>query len=135
MHTDSSFTFVLFGGTGDLSMRKILPALFEAHRANMLAESGRIVAVARHESDRASYLEWVDTHVKPHAAKAAGKAFDEAAWKSFLDRIEYVHLDLGRAEDYVAARRGGIAARHPRVLSRDGRRCSCRSARRSHRSA
>lgn len=29
MHTDSSFTFVLFGGTGDLSMRKILPALFE----------------------------------------------------------------------------------------------------------
>ena len=104
MHTDSSFTFVLFGGTGDLSMRKILPALFEAHRANMLAESGRIVAVARHESDRASYLEWVDTHVKPHAAKAAGKAFDEAAWKSFLDRIEYVHLDLGRAEDYVVLR-------------------------------
>ncbi|MCW3610964.1 glucose-6-phosphate dehydrogenase [Burkholderia cenocepacia] len=104
MHTDSSFTFVLFGGTGDLSMRKILPALFEAHRANMLADGGRIVAVARHESDRAGYLEWVDTHVKPHAAKAAGNAFDDAAWKSFLERIEYVKLDLGRAEDYVVLR-------------------------------
>ncbi|OFT91434.1 glucose-6-phosphate dehydrogenase, partial [Burkholderia sp. HMSC10F09] len=104
MHTDSSFTFVLFGGTGDLSMRKILPALFEAHRANMLAQSGRIVAVARHESDRAGYLEWVDTHVKPHAAKAAGSAFDQAAWQSFLERIEYVKLDLGRAEDYAVLR-------------------------------
>ncbi|WP_247682280.1 glucose-6-phosphate dehydrogenase, partial [Burkholderia sp. Tr-862] len=104
MHTDSSFTFVLFGGTGDLSMRKILPALFEAHRGNMLAESGRIVAVARHESDRAGYLEWVDTHVKPHAAKAAGKAFDDSAWQAFLERIEYVKLDLGRAEDYTVLR-------------------------------
>ncbi|MBA5790963.1 glucose-6-phosphate dehydrogenase, partial [Escherichia coli] len=41
---------------------------------------------------------------KPHAAKASGNAFDEASWKSFLDRIEYVHLDLGRAEDYVVLR-------------------------------
>ena len=47
MQNDSNFTFVLFGGTGDLSMRKILPALFEAHRGGMLAEGGKIVAVAR----------------------------------------------------------------------------------------
>jgi glucose-6-phosphate 1-dehydrogenase len=52
MFTDSSFTFVLFGGTGDLSMRKILPALYEAHRAGMLAEGGKIVGVARHAEDR-----------------------------------------------------------------------------------
>ncbi len=104
MHTDSSFTFVLFGGTGDLSMRKILPALFEAHRAHMLAESGRIVAVARHAADLAGYLEWVEEHVKPHAVKAAHGAFDEAEWKSFLARFVYVKLDLGRAEDYAVLR-------------------------------
>ena len=104
MHTDSSFTFVLFGGTGDLSMRKILPALFEAHSANMLAESGRIVAVARHAADRAGYLEWVEEHVKPHAEKTSNGAFDETAWKGFLDRIVYVRLDLGRAEDYAVLR-------------------------------
>ncbi|MFP3701524.1 hypothetical protein SB758_39235, partial [Burkholderia sp. SIMBA_013] len=44
--TDSGFTFVLFGATGDLAMRKILPALFEAHRSGMLGESGKIVGVA-----------------------------------------------------------------------------------------
>ncbi|MCM2550073.1 glucose-6-phosphate dehydrogenase [Burkholderia glumae] len=104
MQTDSSFTFVLFGGTGDLSMRKILPALFEAHRANMLAEAGRIVAVARHESDRAAYHRWVEEHVKPHARKASGNAFQEADWQRFLARIDYVHLDLGRPADYEVLR-------------------------------
>ncbi|KKJ07050.1 glucose-6-phosphate dehydrogenase [Burkholderia gladioli] len=100
----SSFTFVLFGGTGDLSMRKILPALFEAHRANMLAESGRIVAVARHDANRAGYHDWVEEHVKPHARKASGSAFDEAAWKRFLERIDYLNVDLGRPADYQVLR-------------------------------
>ncbi|KAF1029661.1 MAG: Glucose-6-phosphate 1-dehydrogenase [Burkholderia plantarii] len=104
MQTDSRFTFVLFGGTGDLSMRKILPALYEAHRAHLLAEAGRIVAVARLETDRDGYLEWVDTHVKPHAQKAAGSAFDEASWQQFLERLLYVPIDLGRAEDYTQLR-------------------------------
>ena len=54
MQTDSNFIFVLFGGTGDLSMRKILPALFEAHRGGMLAPAGKIVAVARAVETRAA---------------------------------------------------------------------------------
>ena len=47
MQNDPSFTFVLFGGTGDLAMRKILPALFEAYDSNMLNQTGRIVAAVR----------------------------------------------------------------------------------------
>ena len=101
MQTDSSFTFVLFGGTGDLSMRKILPALYEAHRAGMLADSGKIVGVARHEEDRAGYIEWVNGHVKPYVSK---DGLDEAVWERFLARIEYVKLDLSKAEDFVLLR-------------------------------
>ncbi|MBU9205433.1 glucose-6-phosphate dehydrogenase [Burkholderia multivorans] len=104
---EPGFTFVLFGGTGDLSMRKILPALFEAHRANLLHRDGRIVAVARHEPDLAAYLAWVEERVKPHAAKAtekSGKVFEEGAWREFIERIEYVKLDLGRIGDYATLR-------------------------------
>src|ERR1700756_4311629 len=101
---DSGFTFVLFGATGDLSMRKILPALYEAHRSGMLAESGRIVGVARHEEDRAAYIAWVDEHVKPHVKKNGG--FDDNAWASFLERIVYVKLDLSRGEDFTHLRDG-----------------------------
>jgi glucose-6-phosphate 1-dehydrogenase len=101
MFTDSSFTFVLFGGTGDLSMRKILPALYEAHRAGMLAEGGKIVGVTRHAEDRAGYIEWVNEHVKPYVSK---NGLDEAAWASFLERIQYVKLDLGKPEEFALLR-------------------------------
>ena len=101
MQIDSGFNFVLFGGTGDLSMRKILPALYEAHRAGMLSDNGRIVAVARHAADRDGYIEWINSNVKAHVSKAG---VDDAVWRSFLERIAYVKLDLGKAEDFVVLR-------------------------------
>ena len=38
-----SFDLVLFGGTGDLSWRKLMPALFQAFRHGSLSERGRII--------------------------------------------------------------------------------------------
>ena len=40
-----SFDLVIFGGTGDLAWRKLLPALFQAFRHGSLPEGGRIVGV------------------------------------------------------------------------------------------
>ena len=42
-----SFDLILFGGTGDLAWRKIMPALFQAFRHGSLPADGRIVGVAR----------------------------------------------------------------------------------------
>ena len=42
-----SFDLVLFGGTGDLAWRKLMPALFLAFRHGTLPTGGRINAVAR----------------------------------------------------------------------------------------
>ncbi len=67
----------------------------------MLAEGGKIVGVARHAEDRAGYIEWVNEHVKPHVSK---NGLDEAAWASFLERIQYVKLDLGKPEDFALLR-------------------------------
>ena len=38
--TTAPFDFVLFGGTGDLAMRKLLPSLYYHHCDGLLAESG-----------------------------------------------------------------------------------------------
>ena len=46
-HDTMSFDLVLFGGTGDLTWRKLMPALFQAFRHGKLPEGGRILAVAR----------------------------------------------------------------------------------------
>ena len=42
-----AFDLVLFGGTGDLAWRKLMPALFQAFRHGKLPPDGRILAVAR----------------------------------------------------------------------------------------
>ena len=42
-----SFDLVLFGGTGDLAWRKLMPALFQAFRHGTLPAGGRIIGVAR----------------------------------------------------------------------------------------
>ncbi|KVZ18547.1 glucose-6-phosphate dehydrogenase [Burkholderia stagnalis] len=94
----SAFAFVLFGGTGDLAMRKILPALYAAHRDGLLAPAGRIVAVAQNPFDHAQYLRWVDASVRPHVERAT---FDAASWRGFVERLAYVALDASRPDAFA----------------------------------
>jgi glucose-6-phosphate 1-dehydrogenase len=93
------FAFVLFGGTGDLAMRKILPALYAAHRDGMLAPEGKIVAVAITALDCKGYLAWVEEHVKPRVPETT---IDDAAWLTFLERISYVRLDAGQPDSFAS---------------------------------
>ena len=46
------FDMVLFGGTGDLVMRKLLPSLYQAHAAGLLNQNGRLWALGRKDLGR-----------------------------------------------------------------------------------
>src|SRR5215472_7921832 len=94
-----SFAFVLFGATGDLAKRKILPALFDAHRAGLLPANGRIVGVARGQLDTHGYRDWISDHVREHLPAGA---VEDSAWQDFLARITYVPLDLSAQSDFFA---------------------------------
>ncbi|MES2687241.1 MAG: glucose-6-phosphate dehydrogenase, partial [Pseudomonadota bacterium] len=50
-----SFDLVLFGGTGDLTWRKLMPALFQAFRHGSLPPEGRIIGVGRDAMSDAQY--------------------------------------------------------------------------------
>ncbi|QEL57312.1 glucose-6-phosphate dehydrogenase [Chromobacterium paludis] len=93
-----AFDMVLFGGAGDLVMRKLLPSLYQAHNAGLLNEQGRILALGRKDLSRADYLAAVEKqsriHIKSH--------FDDAAWQSFCARIDYLKVDASQAADYPA---------------------------------
>ena len=108
MQAETRFTFVLFGGTGDLAMRKILPALFAAHQGGTLAAQGKIVAVAKNEQDTAAFHAWVDEYVLPHVKARHSTGLDAAAWASVWDsfkaRISYMYLDLAQREDFALLR-------------------------------
>ncbi|MEO7008740.1 MAG: glucose-6-phosphate dehydrogenase, partial [Caldimonas sp.] len=54
-----SFDLVFFGGTGDLTWRKLMPALFQAFRHGKLPEGGRILGVSRQELSDLDYRAWL----------------------------------------------------------------------------
>ena len=84
------FDLVIFGGTGDLARRKILPALFRRYCAGQMQAGTRLIGVARAEMTDAAYRDFV---------AAALDEFDTAhshspdQRRAFLDDLHYVALD------------------------------------------
>jgi len=93
-----SFDLVFFGGTGDLTWRKLMPALFQAWRHGKLPAGGRILAVARDERDDDGYRAWLKDRLQ-EADPAKRPSEDEFARFSAL--IHYLRMDLSQSADYL----------------------------------
>ncbi len=93
-----SFDLVFFGGTGDLTWRKLVPALFQAWRHGKLPEGGRILAVARDERSDDEYRAFIkDRFGEVESAKQPTD--DEFA--RFAALLHYRRMDLSQPEHYV----------------------------------
>ena len=104
MQEETLFNFVLFGATGDLAMRKILPALFSAHLDGKLHQAGRIICISNLALNQDAYLEWIQTQVQPHLSSyfdGPDAARNGVSWDSFLARVSYVVVDATNAADYA----------------------------------
>jgi len=100
------FDLIIFGGTGDLAMRKLLPALFHRDRDGQFTGDSRIIAVGRGALSRDEYLKLVEESLHNNLGKGE---FDAAHWRSFSQRVHYVEADAlehERWEDLVAMLRG-----------------------------
>jgi glucose-6-phosphate 1-dehydrogenase len=93
-----SFDLVLFGGTGDLTWRKLMPALFQAWRHGKLPEGGRILAVSRQDLSDDAYRAWLKQRF--HEVEDAKRPSDEE-FDRFAALLFYLRLDLSRASDYT----------------------------------
>jgi glucose-6-phosphate 1-dehydrogenase len=93
-----SFDLVLFGGTGDLTWRKLMPALFQAFRHGKLPEGGRILAVARDERSNEQYRAFIKERF---AEVESSKQPNDAEFAKFAELLHYRRMDLSRAEDYA----------------------------------
>ncbi len=96
-----SNTLVIFGASGDLTSRKLIPALYGLLRKGRLPPETRIIGFARtafsHEQFRAKLT---DT-----TRQFAGKEFDADVWNRFAASIFYHAGDIGRGEDFVALKK------------------------------
>ena len=102
--------FVIIGGTGDLTRRKLLPALYHLSEQGHLADRCRLLAVARTgDFDDDRYRLWAR-----EALAAADVRIDEAASASCCDRLHFHRLGQGNSADYqaLAARIAAIETEH-----------------------
>jgi glucose-6-phosphate 1-dehydrogenase len=92
-----SFDLVLFGGTGDLAWRKLMPALFQAFRHGTLPKGGRIIAVARDDLDDQQYRSLIQSRFDG-VALAKRPTPDE--FDRFASLLHYLRMDLSQSQDY-----------------------------------
>ncbi len=82
---------VIFGASGDLTGRKLLPALFDLFLLRRLPESFYVVGVARRELGGDGFRKQMQEAVRPER---------EAAWNEFAARLDYFSVDGSDAAGY-----------------------------------
>ena len=93
-----SFDLVFFGGTGDLTWRKLMPALFQAWRHGKLPEGGRILAVARDERSDDEYRRFIQERF---CDVESAKRPSEEEFARFAALLHYRRMDLSLPEHYA----------------------------------
>ncbi|HEX3913556.1 MAG TPA: glucose-6-phosphate dehydrogenase [Steroidobacteraceae bacterium] len=93
-----TFDMLLFGGTGDLVTRKLLPALYRRFAAGQLSAETRIFGVARSSLSPAAYAAQAEAACR----EFLGKEFDAQQWQRFAALLSYLKIDAGSEADYAA---------------------------------
>jgi glucose-6-phosphate 1-dehydrogenase len=92
------FDLVVFGGTGDLAMRKILPGLYQRDLDGQLPAESRIVGAARTETDRDGYVAQAEKALRRFIEP---ERMHEEKLASFLARLDYLPLDATRETGWL----------------------------------
>jgi glucose-6-phosphate 1-dehydrogenase len=91
-----SSTLVIFGASGDLTRRKLVPALFNLHRKGRLPTDKRVVGFAR----RPYSSEEFRVRMREGVQEFSGGSFEASAWESFAPMLSYFQGNLDESEDY-----------------------------------
>jgi glucose-6-phosphate 1-dehydrogenase len=102
------FDLVVFGATGDLSLRKLFPALLHRFLDGQIPEQSRIIGVARSDLDTAAFRRMVE---ESRGKFSPGACVDEAKCDAFMQHIEYVRLDASAPASEWGALRSALSNR------------------------
>ena len=82
---------VLFGATGDLAHRKVIPAMYHLWRTNLLPHEFILLAIGRRDYDDDAFRTELRASLEEYSRVLP---LDDAAWRSFSERIRYHRLDF-----------------------------------------
>jgi glucose-6-phosphate 1-dehydrogenase len=112
-------TIVIFGASGDLTSRKLIPALYLLFRKGRLPKETKVIGVSRSEFTNEA---WRDELAKTTAKFAEGQ-FDNESWSKFASGVYYQRGDIASADDFATLARvleeleGGIGCTRLYYLS------------------
>jgi glucose-6-phosphate 1-dehydrogenase len=81
----------LFGATGDLAHRKVIPALYQLWRTNLLPHEFMLLAIGRRPYDDETFRAEIRGSLEKYSRVLP---LDEAAWKAFSERVAYQRCDF-----------------------------------------
>ncbi|MDD3049024.1 MAG: glucose-6-phosphate dehydrogenase [Bacilli bacterium] len=90
-------TYTIFGGTGDLTFRKLLPALYNLFADHKLEDSAQIVIIGRRAYTNATYSE----EAKKWVQQFARLPYREDMYAQFITHIHYQQMDFTKEEEYL----------------------------------
>lgn len=87
---------IIFGAGGDLTVRKLIPALFHLFRAELLPDTFAVVGLDRQAMDDEGYLEHLNGSIRANV----GDSFDQDIWNKLAQRIHYMQGDITSEQTY-----------------------------------
>ncbi|MGD2119628.1 MAG: glucose-6-phosphate dehydrogenase [Chromatiales bacterium] len=88
---------IIFGAAGDLTSRKLVPALFHLFKAGLLPDSFAVVGLDRLDMNDAAFRDHLDQHIRSQT----GDSFDQAVWDKLAQRIHYMQGNMQEQQCYV----------------------------------
>ena len=104
------FDIIIFGATGDLTERKLLPSLYHRWLDDQIPADSRIIGSARTELTRDEFR----TFAQKACKDSSGEHWNETAWQAFSDLLDYVAMDATKADapwDQLSRKLSGKAGR------------------------
>ncbi len=98
------FDCIVFGGSGDLAERKLIPALYQRQRAGQLSEPTRIIGASRSTMTDEEYRKFARDAINEHVKASE---VDAKEVEAFIARLTYVAVDA-KSEDGWAALKEAI---------------------------
>ena len=97
MTSTPSSQLVIFGGTGDLALRKLQPALYKLQREGLMNDVCAIIALGRGDSSDEEYRALVKDKMREFLPK---HFWDEQHWQAFSAKLHFISLDVNSLKDY-----------------------------------
>ncbi|MDZ7751958.1 MAG: glucose-6-phosphate dehydrogenase [Gammaproteobacteria bacterium] len=96
---------IIYGASGDLTRRKLMPALYNLARDGLLQDAFAVIGTASNDLSDDAFRAHLDETVREHV----GEDFDDGVWRWLLERVSYVGGDFhdddyyGRLGDHITA--------------------------------